>query len=161
MAPECEQHQGSTPRRCTNQDGAVLVEFALVLPLLLLLLFGMVDFGRAFNYWLDENHLANVAARWAAVNGRPGGEGESLSASIRAEADTPQLEKGARVCIENLGAGEVGEPVNATVTYDYTWMPLIRDAIGGIISTTLTGEATMRIEQKNEMGEGGSECTPP
>jgi len=117
----------------------------------------MVEFGRAFNYWIDENHLANVAARWAAVNGTPGGEGESLSAAILAEAETPQLEEGAEVCINNLGAGKVGEPVEATVSYDYNWMPFISEAIGGVTSTTITGSATMRIEQANE---GGAECTP-
>jgi TadE-like protein len=140
-----------------GQQGAVLVEFALVLPLLLLLLLGMVDFGRAFNYWIDENHLANVAARWAAVDGNPERGGGSLSESILAEADTPQLKEGARVCIVNLGEGKVGEPVEATVSYDYRWMPFISNAIGGIASTTITGSATMRIEQANR---GGSECTP-
>jgi Flp pilus assembly protein TadG len=55
----------------TGESGAVLVEFVLVLPLLLVLLFGMLDFGKAFNYWIDETHLANEGARFAAVNKNP------------------------------------------------------------------------------------------
>jgi hypothetical protein len=36
----------------------------------------MVDFGKAFNYWNDETHLANEAVRYAVVNKNPlGGSG--------------------------------------------------------------------------------------
>jgi Flp pilus assembly protein TadG len=48
--------------------GAALAELALVLPLLLLLLLGMLDFGKAFNEWMSQTHLANEGARLAAVN---------------------------------------------------------------------------------------------
>jgi Flp pilus assembly protein TadG len=46
-----------------NEAGAALVEFVLVLPLLLVLLLGMLDLGKAFNYWIDETHLAHEGAR--------------------------------------------------------------------------------------------------
>ena len=49
--------------------GQALVEFALVLPLFLLMLFAMVDIGRVI--WANDN-LANAAregARWASVHG--------------------------------------------------------------------------------------------
>jgi hypothetical protein len=48
-----------------------MVELALALPILLLVIFGIVDFGRAINYWNDENSLANVGARYAAVGALP------------------------------------------------------------------------------------------
>lgn len=51
-----------------DDRGAALAELALVLPMLLLVLFGMLDFGKAFNEWLDETHLANDGARLAAVS---------------------------------------------------------------------------------------------
>src|SRR5205823_14445951 len=41
---------------------------ALVMPLLLVLLLGMLDFGKAFNEWMTQTHLANEGARLAAVN---------------------------------------------------------------------------------------------
>ena len=89
-----------------DQDGAALVEFTLVLPLLLLLMIGMLEFGRVFNYWIDETHLANAAARWAAVDRNPG-PGGSLQESIQQQADTDELRNGgtasvpagAQVCI--------------------------------------------------------------
>ena len=39
----------------------------VVLPLLMMLLLGMLDFGKAFNSWIDETHMANVGARLASV----------------------------------------------------------------------------------------------
>jgi len=54
-----------------REEGVALVEFAFVLPLLLVLVLGVVDFGKAFNYKNDATHLANQAARYAAVNTSP------------------------------------------------------------------------------------------
>jgi hypothetical protein len=45
-----------------------MVEFALVLPLLLLLLFGIIDFGRALNAQITITQAAREGARLAALN---------------------------------------------------------------------------------------------
>src|SRR5262245_43349664 len=55
-------------RRLREERGVAMVEFALVAPLLFLLLFGVLDFGRAFAYWNAEQQMANQGARLAAVN---------------------------------------------------------------------------------------------
>lgn len=137
-----------------REDGAALVEFTLILPVLLLLLFGFLDFGRAINYWIDETSMANQAARWAAVDTNPGPG--TLQESVRDTADTAELRdggtssvpSGTQVCISFPSGSEVGDPVQATVNVDYNWMPLIGDSLGGITSTTLSGSATMRLEAK-------------
>ena len=49
-----------------------MVEMALVMPILLFLALGIVDFGRAINYWNDVNQIAADGARFAAVNKNPG-----------------------------------------------------------------------------------------
>ncbi len=49
-----------------NQRGAQLLEFALVLPLLLVLAVGVVDFGRAWNIKQILNNAAREGARLAA-----------------------------------------------------------------------------------------------
>ena len=54
-----------------DQGGQAVTEFALVVPLLLVLLFAIFDFGRAVFYWNDENHVANLGARYAAVSNVP------------------------------------------------------------------------------------------
>ena len=50
-----------------DQEGAAAVEFALLLPLLVLLLFGMIEFGLAFNTRIQATNAAREAARRAVV----------------------------------------------------------------------------------------------
>jgi Flp pilus assembly protein TadG len=135
-----------------SEQGVALVEFALVLPLLLLLLLGMLDFGRAFNYWIDGTHLANEGARWAVVNKNPGLG--TLQEYIQQQADTPELRDGGtasvptplEVCVTfPSGSANVGDPVHVTASFTFNWLPFIGDRIG-VTSTTVTGSATMRLE---------------
>ena len=140
-------------RRARSEDGVALVEFALVLPVLALLLFGMLDFGKAFNYWIDETHLANEGARWAVVNRNPSSSG-TLQEYIRDQATTPELKNGGtssvtgplQVCIEfPSGTSNVGDPVKVTVQTEYRWLGIVSARLG-ITETTIAGAATMRLE---------------
>ena len=78
-----------------------LIEFALVLPMILLILLGMIDVGKAVNYWNDETHLANEAARYAAVNKSPV-TGATINQAVHDEADSAELRTG--------GTGSVSSP---------------------------------------------------
>jgi len=55
-------------RRLRNERGQTLVEFALVLPLLALLLFGIIQFGIDFNNYIDLTDAVRAGARKAAVS---------------------------------------------------------------------------------------------
>jgi Flp pilus assembly protein TadG len=155
-----------------RQQGVALVEFALVAPLLLLLLFGMLEFGRAFNYWIDATHLANEGARWAAVNKNPASSG-TLQNYLRQQAGTNELRAGGStavpdgivVCIDLNGTtGRVGDPVTVTASVEYHWMPalgFLLEKFGGddLDTTTVTGSSTMRIEAPHtnySEGSGGT-----
>jgi Flp pilus assembly protein TadG len=135
----------------SDESGVALVEFALVLPLLLVLLFGMLDFGRAFNYWIDSTHLANEGARWAVVNKNPGSG--TLQQYIQEQADTAELRSGGtssvpdplQVCVSFPNGAVVGEPVKVTATVTYHWLPFLGQHIG-LLDTTVTGSAVMRLE---------------
>jgi Flp pilus assembly protein TadG len=48
--------------------GAAAVEFALLLPVLLLIVFGIIDFGRALNAQITLTQAAREGARLAALN---------------------------------------------------------------------------------------------
>jgi Flp pilus assembly protein TadG len=65
--------------RLREDRGQALVEVALVLPILLLILFGITQFALALNSANDQTHIANEIARYATVNENPGGA-ESLQA---------------------------------------------------------------------------------
>ena len=135
-----------------REQGASLVEFALILPVLALLLFSMLEFGKAFNYWIDETHLANEGARWAVVNKNPGTG--SLQQYILDQATTSELRSGgtgsmpnpAQVCISFPdGTSEVGDPVLVTVSATYNWLPIVGDVVG-VGQATITGSSHMRLE---------------
>ena len=50
-------------RRVRGEHGQAMVELAFVMPILLLLLFGIVDFGLALNQQNQDTNIANIAAR--------------------------------------------------------------------------------------------------
>jgi Flp pilus assembly protein TadG len=143
----------SSTRCFRDERGTALVEFAFVLPILLLLVIGMLHFGKAFNYWTNETHLANEAARFATVNKNPGGVGSTLQQYIQAQADTPELRNGGtdsvpdpmKVCITFPQGAVVGAPVTVTVSTDYHWLPILGDELDNA-SLTISGSATMRLE---------------
>jgi Flp pilus assembly protein TadG len=151
--------QRSTSAR-RGSAGTAMVEFALVLPLLLTLVLGIADFGKAFNYWIDETHLANEAARWAAVNGSPCNSGSLQQCILSTQAETAELRNNASVCIVNPdGQGyTVGHPVQVKVQYVYTWLPWFPDRLGFPTSTRIGAEATMRLEANIVPGANVGTC---
>ncbi len=56
-----------TPRRCRQDDGVALVEFALVFPLLAFLLFGIFGAGMVLNRRLSVTQAAREGARYGAT----------------------------------------------------------------------------------------------
>ena len=64
----------TTPRRNTQRQlsvkekGAVAVEFALVIPIFLVLVLGIFEFGRAFNIQVSLSEAARESARYVAVH---------------------------------------------------------------------------------------------
>ena len=132
-----------------DERGQALVEFALVLPLLLFLLFAMLDFGKAYNYWNDANHLTAEAARFAVVNRKPDPVNvASLQMQIRQQSDTAELRNGgasttaAQVCVAfPNGTSNVGDPVQVTMTFTYDFLPVV-----GFANKTVTTSSIMRLE---------------
>jgi Flp pilus assembly protein TadG len=148
-----------TTRRSANESGQALVEFALVIPLLLIVLFAVLDFAKAFNYWIDETHLANETARWAVVNSNPAPGGLTLQQWALSQADTGELKNGgtaavptqAQVCItfplnsQTGTSGQVGDPVQVSVIVGYHWLPFLSGSLGSP-SVDVGSTATMRLE---------------
>lgn len=140
----------------SNESGQATLELALLLPVLLLLIFGIVDFSKAFNYWNDQNDLANRAARYAAVVKNPGNPGTSLANYIKNRAVTAEQRTGLTVCINPLTAGALnrGDAVTVTVATNYDWLPFIKAATGLAVKP-ITGKAEMRLERNVADGDPG------
>jgi hypothetical protein len=133
-----------------REEGQALVELALILPLLILLVIGVVDFGRALNIKNDETHLASEAARFAVVDScTPCSPGlPTLNAAIvaQAESKTPPT---IAFCYPN-GTHAVGDPLHVTIRDTYTWLPIKLKAVGidwnPPVSTQMTSNSEMRLE---------------
>ena len=138
-----------------------MTEFALIIPVFLLLVVGMLVFGRLFFYWLETNHVASEMARWAVVDrnpyktcsGTPTGLSGCQSLQQRARSSaTNEFEDNAVVCIDfpdpdNPGsfqtetAVEQGDPVRVRVQVPVSFVKFFGFGV------TIKGTATMRIEQ--------------
>jgi TadE-like protein len=112
------------PERARSERGAALVEFALVVPILVLILFAIVEFGWAFFQNLDVRHGAREGARLAAVNySRTGAVGDDQRAEIIAETcrrmdSSEQVEVGVALIDGsdgNEGVNDVGDSVIVSV----------------------------------------------
>jgi hypothetical protein len=165
VAASARKRWPAVPSRGSPHDseaGVALVEFALVLPLLMLLLLGMLDFGKAFNYWIDETHLAHTGARWAAVDRYPGTG--SLQQYVQGEADTAELKSRANVCVEfphnpaTGTSGKVGDPVKVTVALPYQWLGFVSHTLGVDTEITIRATSTMRLEGRPTTYSEG--CSP-
>src|SRR5262245_42062850 len=88
----------SIARALRDQRGTAVVEFAIVALPLFLLVFGILDFGRAMNYKNGLTSLANQAARYAVVNRDPTSPASpfpscaSVKSYLRSQADTGELD---------------------------------------------------------------------
>ena len=83
----------------THDEGAAMVEFALVLPLLMLLVVGAIRFGLAFNAKIEMSGAARDAARYLVVN-----PGDTSGATTKAQNSSPGLNlTTAEIAITQLG----------------------------------------------------------
>jgi hypothetical protein len=123
--------------------GQALVEFALILPIVLVVLLGIGWFGLALNTENDETHLANEVARYAIVNENPGGGTEQLQNWAQKQGDSNFLKTSGKVCISFPEGAEAGKPVKVEATSTIGWLPLLKLKPA---STTLHGTAYMRLE---------------
>jgi hypothetical protein len=67
----CATSSFAAPAQRRDQRGAALVEFVVVLPLLLLLVFGVIDFASVFNDYQSVRQGAGAGERMAVVNQAP------------------------------------------------------------------------------------------
>jgi hypothetical protein len=122
-----------------SESGQAMIEMTLVIVPLLLLVFGMASFGLALNSWIDETHLTSAAARFLAVNQKPGGE--SVEAWVKTHGDNAQIREHATVTYCSP-TSQVGEYVEVKLTYPQPLLQIL--GLGPNVNVTST--AQMRIE---------------
>jgi Flp pilus assembly protein TadG len=139
-------------RRATTERGAAAVEFALVFPLLILLVFGVVEFGAAWSQSTDVRHGAREAARLAAVDYNPLDEAaaDQINTIIAAACSRMGSDSGAsiEITLETAGADDVGDVGVVTLVQPFS-------SITGFvpISSNLTSSIDFRLERPASWAE--------
>jgi Flp pilus assembly pilin Flp len=134
-----------------GEEGAAAVEFALLLPLLVLLLFGFIQFGIAFNTKIQATNAAREGARmavdgidnWANVGG-----GVAFWDAVRQDAGLGDIDNCVLATTDVVGG-------TLTVTFNYPLDLVIPFMPNPPSWQTGTATATMRIEQLSAPGGPG------
>jgi Flp pilus assembly protein TadG len=190
-SPRSTVAAGSRLRRASrlfrSERGTALVEFALIAPILFLFLFGIIEFGRALNYYNDLTQLAGQGARAAIVSRNPDGSAvgtanadcaatnQSIQCQIAKSYPTDnELKNGISVCLGTLQSDNsisttstpnVGDPVTVRTEMTYHFLT----SFFGFASIKLSSTQTERLEAPRTWGEGnvagpnsgGSACVAP
>ena len=124
-----------------KQKGQALVEFAIILPILLLFVMGIAQFGMMLNAYLTIQNSAREGARLGIVGGS-NVEISNLIISISPSLTPENL-------TVNVTPDEVnrssGETLTLTVIYNYhLTVPIISTMLGNVVE--LKAQTTMRIE---------------
>jgi Flp pilus assembly protein TadG len=148
-----------------RERGANLVEFALIAPFLIMLLFGIIEFAWVFAQNLDIRHGAREGARLAAVN-FPVGATNGSTARNDTDRDAlideicARMDVASGVTVDLQSAGTVGAAAIATTSAPRSTLTGIMDwALPS--SIVLTSTVEIRVEQPatwTNAPTGGQAC---
>lgn len=130
-------------RKLQDERGQTMVEFALVVPILLVLLVAIVEVGISFNHYLTLTDATRAGARKAAVSRFTGDRGAAAKAAVISAAsglDPATLEP--RVSVTSTDWTQGGSDVSVTASYPYSI-----DVLGVVVkSGSITSTTTERLE---------------
>lgn len=105
-------------RHAVGERGAVAVEFALIVPVLVLMIVGMIEFARAYNVQISLTNAAREAARTMAIHDDPAA---ARSAGIAAAPSLNPSLSGGQISISPAScAGSPNGTVKVTINYNLT-----------------------------------------
>ncbi len=140
-------------RRGRGDGGAVLVEFAILAPLLFLVVFGIIEFGNAFYQQLDVRHGAREGMRLAAVNSDPA-NGETLQEERLALETCTRMDTdgGSAILVTIVKNGSsIGDSVTVTIEKKLDQLTGFLDFALG--DKTITSTVQTRLEQTATYGD--------
>ena len=153
-------------RRNDGELGQGVVEFAVIFPLFIFLVFMVIDGGLIMGRYNDLNHAAKEGARLAST----GASDAEVVARVKAQSqglldDAPATSTCAGdrpyICVEysdgpapaSQSAGEVGSTVKVIVRYQHDWLTPLVNAAGDLNIDTC---AVMRLERPLDAGSLGT-----
>jgi Flp pilus assembly protein TadG len=120
-----------------------MTEFAIVVPILLLILMGIMQLGIVYNNWVSLTDAARAGARKAAVC-RTGCSPDGSSAAVSAaKASAPNL-NWTSGCASVTVSSSWTQGSDATVTANYPWSINVMGVV--VASGCMTATTTERVE---------------
>ncbi|MEO6198238.1 MAG: TadE/TadG family type IV pilus assembly protein [Dehalococcoidia bacterium] len=129
-----------------DERGQAVAEFAMIVPIFLLLVFAIVDFGMGFHAWITVTNAAREGARLGAVGG------SSIEISDEVYATSATLDAAQLSVIVTNAEGNPGGSVTVDVTYDYQLITPLSSVMGLVSGSTIgpnlafKSKAEMRLE---------------
>ena len=122
------------PKRSQSESGAAAVEFALILPVLVLMIVGMIEFSRLYNVQISLSNAAREGARVMAIYNN---SGQAKSAAVAAAPGLNPVLTTGEVAVSPTTCA-YGQTVTVTITHT---VPFITDYFG--VSIPITGKGVM------------------
>ena len=123
------------------------MEFALVLPIFVVLVFGIAEFGRAFNIQVSLSEAARETARYVAIHSAETGftSGAARSAGIAAAPSVPLVAGDVAVAYSTGTECAANSNVIVTVTYSAPYMTGLPNLVPGMSpNLTVSSRGVMR-----------------
>jgi Flp pilus assembly protein TadG len=124
-----------------NNRGAAVIEFCLILPVLVVMVFAIVDIGRLIQARLI---ITNVTREGGSLASRELMPGAALIAMLQSSASPLNLGSSGKICISNIEAGTITR--NAPVISGGNLSPLCRGSLG--VSSGINSGGTLGLTQE-------------
>ena len=130
-------------KQSKSESGAVAVEFALILPIFLVLVLGICEFGRGFNIQVSLTEAAREAARYASIHQTDSGYSVTAAQDAGVAAAPSVSLSESNISVQSVGSNPCN--VVVTVAYSTPWMTGFPNLIPGMPSQlNLQGKGVMR-----------------
>ena len=124
-----------------DEKGQALVEFAIILPVLLLILLGIIEFGLMLNSYLTIQNASREGARLGIV----GGTTDEIKSNVVSVSPNLNADDLSVTVSPDDADRNSGDTLTVTVNYYYhTTVPIISNILNNIV--TLKASTSMRIE---------------
>ena len=132
--------------RGQREDGQAMVEFALILPIFLLILCGIIDFGWLFYNQLSLNNVCREGARYAVVNTADNADTQAIINHIENSAIHVFANDGVEITVTYSSPGEpTSGDITVNLSADISFFTPVLSTIMGK-EKTITSTVVMKVE---------------
>ncbi len=133
-------------KKYKREDGQAMVEFALILPIFLLILCGIIDFGWLFYNQLSLNNACREGARYAVVNTADNADTQAIINHIENTTTTVFANDGVDITVTYSSpadptSGDITVSLKADISF---FTPVLSTILGK--EKTITSTVIMKVE---------------